>query len=122
MICSATSASCQLFFTGGGAPPRAPRAAAARGSPPPPRTDADTSPRLSMASARCGRRRLPHATLILPHHRRVGSAREGFLELRHVGHGAVHAVLPGRMRIGRRAHALELGPTILAPDLAEPDE
>jgi len=34
----------QLFCTGGGAPP-------------PPRTDADTSPRTSLSSARCGRRR-----------------------------------------------------------------
>src|SRR5437867_8055756 len=46
-----------LSSTGAGAPPGVPTAAAAVGAPPPARTDADTSPRIYMSSARCGRRR-----------------------------------------------------------------
>src|SRR5919109_4267216 len=65
---------------------------------------------------------LPHPALGLPHHRSARLARERLLEFGHVRDDAVHTIAAGRVRIGLREQALELGPPILAPHLTPPEE
>src|SRR3977135_2747730 len=75
--------------------------------------------------ARCPRRRnppSPHATAVFTDHRLSGFARKRPLELGHVHHQAVDAVLAGRMRVGQGPRPQILRAMVLAGPLRVADE
>ena len=72
--------------------------------------------------ARSGDFRLPHVASVLRHHRLPRLAAPRLLELRHVLHHAVHAILPRRMRIGADLHPQIFRPLLLAPHPPESQE
>src|SRR5258706_36103 len=67
-------------------------------------------------------RHLPYTARRRSNHRRIGLARKRFPELRHVRERSVDPVFVRRMGIGRGLQPFSLGPGILAPDLAPPEE
>src|SRR5580765_697303 len=60
---------------------------------------------------------LPHAAAVFADHRLSGLARERTLELGHVHHQAVDAVLAGRVRVGQGPRAQILRAMVLAGPL-----
>src|ERR1035438_128534 len=65
---------------------------------------------------------LPNVAGVLRHHGLARLASPGLLELRHVLHHAIHAVLARRMRIGEYPGACNLFALFLAPYAAKPQE
>src|SRR5438445_8740759 len=64
----------------------------------------------------------PRAAGVLPHHRLARLAGERVAELFHVGDGADHAELAGRVGVGLRELAGRLLGLVLAPDVGEAEE
>jgi len=65
---------------------------------------------------------LPHPTAISSNHRLPNLTAESLLKFLHIHHQSVDAILPRRVRIGDRRHALVFWPIILAGPLRIADE